>query len=164
MTAPSAPVKRARTDQAHSCSAPHVGEILVTKGRHAGKRLSECPVDYLTWLVANSTCSTYRLAAAELLGIKADPSEPPKKSRAAGRDRDGGKPTVLTDDNVNEILGVLFKLADELDRLTELLAEERRERVEQVAAILTRLSRAEVALEHLGFDVDAPEPEFAGVY
>lgn len=114
---------------------PRVGDLPVTVGRHAGKTLAECPVDYLVWLVENSTSATYRRAAAELLGVRARPAppaartEPRRKRRKRHRDE---RPAVFTESHLDEVLGVLFKLADEIDRLEG------------------RLHRAEAALQAAG--------------
>jgi uncharacterized protein (DUF3820 family) len=67
-----------RTDSPHPRPGPHVGAIMVTRGRHAGKRLADCPDDFLQWLAERSTSPVFREAAAELLAIRGSASPAPQ--------------------------------------------------------------------------------------
>lgn len=78
---------KARSDPPHAAPAPHVGQLPITRGRHAGKKLCECPIDFIMWLAVESKCPTYRRAAAEFLGLGADEDdddgpEPSRESAA----------------------------------------------------------------------------------
>jgi uncharacterized protein (DUF3820 family) len=46
-----------------------ITQLEVTRGRHKGKKLVECPPDYLLWLAENSESNVYRRAALEVLGL-----------------------------------------------------------------------------------------------
>src|SRR5262249_27580727 len=52
-----------------------IGSFRLPYGRHRGRLLTECPVDYLIWFADEHHSPTIRLLARQAIGLAEDPEE-----------------------------------------------------------------------------------------
>lgn len=97
-------------------------QVVLTWGKHKGKKLGEVPPDYLRWALANATIvsSPLRGQMEAVLGLEVGSTVPPPPEPAAER-------------RIKELEALVRESRDELARVSGELMTLRRQRAEHVA-------------------------------
>ena len=64
------------TENTYNPNVDNPGDVVVTFGKHKGKRLADIPVDYVEWLAKNARNEWMRKAAISVLNGNADKNKP----------------------------------------------------------------------------------------